>query len=340
MAAISWSESLLQDIRYAARSLRRSPGFAAVAVLTLATGIGATTALFSTVNATVLRPLPYPHPEQLVNVRSRLTTGQITTGLLSPLNIGLLNDPQLPVERAAGLSPQPQDGTLVGDDGVPIHILMTGVTDGFFDVLGLPMALGPGFTPEDHVPSGPNAPTTVVLSHRIWTTMFGRDASIVGRSLRIVEMPAGVQIAGVAAPEMDLPHGTDFWMAARVNPRGFGHGFDVILRMRPGTSLEALRERADVLLTELSRTSPTDVARVFIMRPLATAIVGELGPMLLIVWGATALLLLLACVNVMNLLLARGAVRTRELALRAALGAARLEREAQCSVISNGLVEI
>lgn len=323
MAAIPRSESLAQDLRYTARSLRRSPGFTTVAVLTLATGIGATTALFSTVNATLLRPLPYLHPEQLVNVRSRLTTGQITSGLLSPLNIGILNDPQLPVERAAGLSAQPQDGTLVGDDGGPVHIALTGVTEGFFEVLGLPLAVGRGFTHEDHVPSGANAPTAAIVSYRLWSTMFGRDPSIVGRSLRIVELPAGAHIVGVASPEMDLPHGTDLWTAARVDPRGFGHGFDVILRARPGTSIDGLRQRADVLLTELSRTSPTDVARVFVMRPLATAIAGDLGPMLLIVLGATALLLLLACVNVMNLLLARGAVLTRELAIRAALGAAR-----------------
>lgn len=292
-------------------------------MLTLAIGVGATTALFSTVNATLLRPLPYTHPEQLVNVRSRLTTGQITTGLLSPLNIGVLSDPQLPVERVAGLSVQPQEGTLVGDGGAPVSILMTGVTDGFFEVLDLPLAVGPGFTPEDHVPSGPDAPTAAVLSYRAWDTMFGRDPAIVGRSLRIVELPAGARVAGVAPPETDLPHGTDVWLAARVDPQGFGHGFDVVLRVRPGTALDGLRERADVLLTELSRTSPTDVARVFVMRPLETAIVGELGPMLLIVLGATGLLLLLACVNVMNLLLARGAVRTRELAIRAALGAGR-----------------
>ncbi len=323
MAAVRWTESLVQDLRYTARSLRRSPGFAIVAVLTLAIGVGATTALFSTVNATLLRPLPYAHPEQLVSVRSRLTTGQITTGLLSPLNIGILKDPQLPVERVAGLSAQPQEGTLVADDGAPVNILLTGVTEGFFDVLGLPLVLGSGFTPDDHVPSGAGAPTVAILSHRLWATMFGRDPDVTSQSLRIVEIPAGVRVAGVASAEMDLPHGTDIWLAARINPQDFGHGLDVILRARPGTSLDALRERADVLMEELARTSPTDVARVFVMRPLATVIVGDLGPMLLIVLAATALLLLLACVNVMNLLLARGAVRTRELAVRSALGAGR-----------------
>jgi predicted permease len=153
--------------------------------------------------------------------------------------------------------------------------------------------------------------------------MFGRDPAVAGTMLRTVEIPTGIRVAGVASPEIDLPHGTDVWLAARTNPRDFGHGLDVVLRARPGTPIDALRERADVLLTEQAKTSPTDVNRLFVMRPLATAIVGDLGPMLLIVMGATALLLLLACANVMNLLLARGAVRTRELAIRSALGAGR-----------------
>lgn len=314
---------LRPDLRYTARSLGRAPAFAAVAVLTLAIGVGATTALFSTVNATLLRPLPYSHPEHLVNVRSRLSTGQLTTGLLSPLNLGLFTDPQLPVEDAAGMSASPQDLTFVGTDGTPANLLVTGVTDGFFETLGLPLIVGPGFTHEDHAMIGPGAQPVGILSHRVWITMFARDPAVVGKILRIVEIPTGIRVAGVAPTEVDLPHGTDVWLAARTNPRDFGHGLDVVLRARPGTPLDALRQRADVLLTEQAKTSPTDVNRLFVMRPLATAIVGDLGPMLLIVFGAAALLLLLACVNVMNLLLARGAVRTRELAIRSALGAGR-----------------
>ncbi len=317
---------LPQDLRSAARSLRRAPGFSAVAILTLAIGVGATTALFSTVNATLLRPLPYSHPEQLINVRSRLSNGQLTTGLLSPLNLGLFKDPQLPVENAAGFNPTPNEFTFVDRGGAPINLLFTGVTEGFFELLGVPLVTGAGFTHEDHVPLGPGAQPVQpvgILSHRIWSTMFGRDPAIVGTILRMVEIPPGIRVVGVAPPEMDLPHGTDVWLAARVNPRDFGHGFDVVLRTKPGASIDALRERADVLLTEQAKTSPTDVNRLFVMRPLTTAIVGDLGPMLLIVLGATALLLLLACVNVMNLLLARGAVRTRELAIRSALGAGR-----------------
>ena len=313
---------LLQDVQYAARSLRHAPAFTAVAVLTLAIGVGATTALFSTVNATMLRPLPYPHPEQLVSVRSRLSNGQLTTGLLSPLNLGLLKDP-LPVERATGFGQSPQEVTLVDASGSPTNLLITGVSEGFFETLGLPLVIGPGFTHEDHVPGAGPPQAVGILSHRIWTTMFARDPSIAGRILRTVEIPSGIRVAGVAAPGIDLPHGTDLWLSARNNPQDFGHGLDVVLRAKTGANIDTLRERADVLLAEQAKTSPTDVNRLFVMRPLATAIVGDLGPMLLIVLAATGLLLLLACVNVMNLLLARGAVRARELALRTALGASR-----------------
>ena len=154
---------LLQDMQYAVRSLRHAPGFTAVAVLTLAIGVGATTAIFSTVNATMLRPLPYAHPEQLVSVRSRLSNGQLTTGLLSPLNLGLLKDP-LPVERATGFGQSPQEITFVDASGSPTNLLITGVSEGFFETLGVPLVIGPGFTHQDHVPGAGPAQAVGILS--------------------------------------------------------------------------------------------------------------------------------------------------------------------------------
>jgi putative ABC transport system permease protein len=204
-----------------------------------------------------------------------------------------------------------------------VEVLISGVTDGFFDLLGLPMAAGRGFTPEEFVPSGPNAPTALVLSYHLWAEMFGRDPAIVGRSLNIAEFGGRTTIVGVAASEMDLPHGTDFWMALRIDPRSTGHSFIGILRLRPGTRIEALQSGAAAAMASQARTSPTDVGRAYVMEPLLASIVGDLGSTLLIVLGAAGLLLLLACVNVTDLLLARGAARTRELATRAALGASR-----------------
>lgn len=153
--------------------------------------------------------------------------------------------------------------------------------------------------------------------------MFGRDPAIVGKTLRFVELPGSTTVVGVASPDMDFPHGTDFWNAMRVDPRGFSHGFAGILRLQPRTQIEALRSAARAAMANVARTSPTDTGREYVMTPLLDSIVGSLGPTLLIVLGATALLLLLACVNVTDLLLARGAARTRELAIRAALGASR-----------------
>jgi putative ABC transport system permease protein len=236
----------------------------------------------------------------------------------------LLKDP-LPIARAAGFTQTPQELTFVDASGSPVNLLVTGVSEGFFEMLGRPMVTGPGFSHDDHAFVGPGAQAVGILSHRLWTTMFARDPAIVGNILKIVEIPTGIRVAGVAPAELDLPHGTEVWLAARTNWQDFGHGLDVVLRAKPGLSIDAIRERADVLLSAQAKTSPTDVNRVFVMRPLATAIVGDLGPMLLIVLGATALLLILACANVMNLLLARGAVRTRELAIRAALGATRAQ---------------
>ncbi|MGH9409286.1 MAG: ABC transporter permease [Vicinamibacterales bacterium] len=164
------------DLHFAFRMMARAPGFTAAAVATLAIGIGATTAVFSTVNATLLRPLPYPDSDQLVDVHTKSLGTWITTGLLSPVEIYALDDAHDVVARAAGYVSPSQDLTVLDTDGTPIQLAGTAVTDGFFDVLGLPMTLGRAFTPEEHARGVKNAPLpAVVLSYDTWKTLYGGD---------------------------------------------------------------------------------------------------------------------------------------------------------------------
>ncbi|HEX3703034.1 MAG TPA: ABC transporter permease [Vicinamibacterales bacterium] len=316
-------DALLLDLRYALRQMRRSPLFTATSIVTLAIGIGATTAIFSTVNATLLRPLPYRHPEELVSVRTRLSGGRITTGLLSPVELTALGAPNLPIVRVAGLSNQPFDATLISPDGTPTQVLLTSATEGFFELLGLPMARGRGFIHEEEINPGPGAPLFVVLSYRAWRTMFGGDPAIVGKTVRFAEVDAPTTVVGVASPSLDMPHDTDFWVNFRLNPLDVWHGIDAVVRVPPGTRIEKVRSELSVVMAGLARTTASDEGREYVVRPLVTAMVGDLGPTLLLILGAAGLLLLLACVNVANLLLARGTARMREMATRAALGASR-----------------
>src|SRR6476660_7893189 len=136
-------ETLLQDVRVTLRAFRRAPGFPLTAIATLALGIGATTAIFTALSAVLLKPLPYPNPDNLYSLRTTLTDGRVTTGLLSPVEIIRLNDPNLSIVKAAGLSGN--DVTLLRSDGTPLKTKAYAVTEGFFDVFGLPMTLG-GFT--------------------------------------------------------------------------------------------------------------------------------------------------------------------------------------------------
>ncbi|HET7619849.1 MAG TPA: ADOP family duplicated permease [Vicinamibacterales bacterium] len=322
-AAVEWGAVFVSDLRFAFRFIARAPGFAMAAVATLAIGIGATTAVFSVVNATLLRPLPFPDPGQLVSVRTRTTDGRLSTGLLSPVEMSSLLGVEPVVESVGGYGPQPVTITLLRSDGAPVPLLATGVTEGFFDALRLPMAYGRAFTHEEHAPIRGNVPPSAVLSYSAWKTLFGADPAVVGRNIRVAEGSADVPVVGVAAPELDLPHGTDLWFNLRTQSQAVNHNYDAILRLRPGATIEQLRSAASVQMTALARTVPSDANREFVVRPLVAHLVGDLRPTLLIVLGATLLLLLLASGNVTNLLLARATARSREMAVRAALGAGR-----------------
>ena len=319
-------ETLLQDVRVTLRNFRRSPGFPLTAIATLALGIGATTAIFTTLSAVLLEPLPYPQPQNLYSLRTALTDGRVTTGMLSGGEIYRLNDPKLSVERAAGFFPG--DLTLLAADGTPSHVKVYGVSEGFFELFGLPMTMG-GFTRDDHVPIQPPPPgappqqgpvPSVVISTRLWKQLYGGDPAVIGKPIQFAEFSS--TISGVAPDGFDIPHAADIWLAQRTPPDDVNHTQEGFMRLRPGTTIERAEAEMETVMRGLAEEFPAaNRSRVYVTRPLVDSIVGDLGPILIIVMSATGLLLLLSCVNVANLLLARGAARAREMAVRAALGA-------------------
>jgi putative ABC transport system permease protein len=319
--------TLIQDLRFAVRSLRKAPAFPLAAIATLALGIGATTAIFSTLNAVLLKPLAYPHPEDLYGVRTALTDGRVTTGLLSGAEIFRLNAPNLSIERAAGL--QAFDATLLVNEE-PRHIRINGVTQGFFELFGLPMTLG-GFTPDQFVVNAPPPPGAapqqgplppIVISQRVWRELYSSDPNVVGKPIRFAEFPAVV--AGVAPKDFDTPHDGDYWTAQALPQNDPNHGQEGFMRLKHGQTIERANSEMSVVIAGLAKDFPNaDLNRVYETKSLVSTIVGDLGPILIIVMSATGLLLLLACVNVTNLMLARGAARAREMAVRVALGASR-----------------
>jgi predicted permease len=311
--------TLLQDIRFAIRMLWHVPAFTLAAVSTLALGVGATTALFSAANAALLRPLPYPNSHDLRTVRTIFTDGNVTSGRVAPVELTRLNDRSLPIERAAVSAKF--DATLLLPDNQPRAVIAHGVSDGFFELFGLPHTLGRGFVPEHYQANGSPA---VIISHRLWREVFNSDPAIVGKPLRLAQGNLSPTVVGVAARDLDVPQGNDIWFTMRLEPNSVAHSFDGYMRVRPGTSQEQLRSTLAVVAQALGRDYPgPETNRAFIVTPFVDAMVGDLKPTLIIVLAATGLLLLLACVNVTNLLLARGASRVREMAARAALGASR-----------------
>ena len=319
-------ETILQDVRVTLRAFRRSPGFPLTAIATLALGIGATTAIFTALSAVLLKPLPYPNPDDLYSLRTALTDGRITTGLLSGGEIYRLNDPSLSIERAAGF--QSGDLTLLAADDTPSHVTVYGVTEGFFEVFGLPMTTG-GFSSTDFTPFQPPAPNAppqqgplpaVVISTRLWKTLYNGDPAVIGKPIRFAEFNS--TISGVAPRDFDMPHGAEIWIAQRTPSNDVNHGQQGFVRLRHGTTIERAKAGMSSVMNGLARDFPaSDKNRIYVTKPLVESIVGDLGPILIIVMSATGLLLLLASVNVANLLLARSAARAREMAVRAALGA-------------------
>jgi putative ABC transport system permease protein len=306
----------LRDLRYAVRQLAAAPGFTAVAVLTLALGIGATTAIFSVVNGVLLRPLPYPESSELVRVHEIVP--QFGRFSVAPANFLDWRAQNTVFERIAAYSTT--SATLLGPDG-PLRIPGALVSWDVFPVLRVAPAIGRPFTAAD---DAPGADATVILSHALWLDRCGGDPGIFGRSISMNGVPVtvvGVMPAGFHYPARD----TAFWRPLNLNPadatRG-GHYLGVVARLRAGVRLDRadleMRTLAQRLAVEYPKNSAGESAVVV---SLQDQVVGAIRPALLTLFAAVGFVVLIACANVANLLLVRASAREKEMAIRAALGA-------------------
>jgi predicted permease len=312
-------DSLAQDVRYTTRTLRRWPGYSAATILTLALGIGANTAVFSVLHAAMLTPLPYPEPDRLVRI-SLERGGEFRyfpgAGLID------LRTQSRTMDVASVYTYNEQGADLMGG-GAPERVPVTQVSANYFQVLGVTPIAGRVFAPaEERRDAG-----VVVVSERIWRQYLGADPSAVGRTLMLNGSPWHVIGVVPGAFQDPLQPQVEVWQPENLQPGGVNdwdnNRLTAVARLRPGASVAAAQAETELLVARQAVHYGTELVTSGRVLPLQDDLVGAAGPMLYALMAAVGLLLLLACVTVATLMLARAAARSHEITLRAALGCAR-----------------